>query len=183
MTETEKYVLRYLNEELSEVISSPIINVSNGLDRYEKTLIYHYTSSGYLGINRAFRKKYPSKSGKLLREVLTELPDYQGQVYRLADLTTKQIAKYRTSFAKNAPIVGPTFVSASQSPLTARLYPKWNVRFQILSRHGKNIDEMSYLGLHKPPNEKEILFPPGCSFTILEVTDSNGLVLILMEEN
>ena len=168
---------------MKAVVSSPILNVSNGLDRYEKTLIYHYTSSGYLRINRAFRKKRPSKPGKLLREALIKLPDYQGQVYRAADLTTKQIMRYRNALGKNAPAIEQTFVSTSRSPLTVRLYPKWNVRFQIVSRHGKNIEEMSHLGFHKPPNEKEILFPPGCSFNILEVTDSNGLVLILMEEN
>lgn len=182
MTETEKYVRRYLNKELLAVISSPIALVQNGLDTFEKTLIYHYTNSGYLSINRAYRKKRTLKAGKLLQKVLTKLPNYQGQVYRATGLTKKQIILYRNSISKNIPITEPAFISTSISPLTVRLYPRWNVRFHIISKHGKNIEDMSRLGLHEELNEKEVLFPPGCSFRILAVTDSNGKVLILMEE-
>jgi hypothetical protein len=43
MTETEQYVRKHLPKELAEVQISAIADVDNGLDIYEKTLIYFYT--------------------------------------------------------------------------------------------------------------------------------------------
>ncbi len=85
MSETEKYVRKYLKEELAKVESSPIASVRNGLDRYEKSLIYYYTESGYRSINRSLRHskgKRGSKASALLNASLKKLPDWHGLAYR-----------------------------------------------------------------------------------------------------
>jgi hypothetical protein len=185
MTETEKYVRRYLKDELSKVKSSPIATLRNGLDIYDKTLIYHYTESGYLPINRSLRRshgKFGTKASSLLNGVLDKLPDWRGLAYRNTRLTDKQVKRYRSSLEKGYAITEWSFVSSSRSPGKARYYPNSNTEFQIFSRHGKVVEECSCLGKYTPPNEEEIVFQPGHSFQVLSVNLSGASVLIVVEE-
>ena len=177
MTETEKYVRKHLQKELAEVQSSAIAKVQNGLDIYEKVLIYFYTGEGYQSINNEIRnskKNNLSKIGSLLNKALDKLPSYTGLVHRTANLTNKEIVIYRKSLLGNIPITESTFVSTSKSPAIARLYPMWNVRFRIISKNGKNIEEISQMGVNNPPNEQEILFGAGHSFQVLNVTEDSA---------
>jgi hypothetical protein len=185
MTEHERYVRRYLKKELAKVTSSPIAAIRNGLDIYEKTLIYYYTESGYRSINRSLRTsrgKRGTKASSLLNEVLEKLPDWRGLAYRNTRLTEKQIKRYQACMDKGSPITEWAFVSSSRSPGKARYYPNSNTEFQIFSRHGKVVEECSCLGKYTPPNEEEILFLPGSSFQVLSVNLSGQKMLIIMEE-
>jgi hypothetical protein len=185
MNEAEQYVKRYLKKELAEVQASPIATVQNGLSLFEKTLVYYYTRDGYKSINKSLREsggKRGSKAAVLLNGVLKKLPDFEGLVHRTAWLTGKQIQKYKNSFLHNSPLTEFTFVSTSRSALAARLYPKWNVRFQVISKYGKSIEDVSQMGIFHPPNEQEVLFGSGHSFIVLDVTDLGSQMLIILEE-
>lgn len=185
MTETEKYVKRYLSKELKQVQGSAFAQVNNGLDIYERTLIYYYTGSGYQAINSNLRRtggRRGLKVGALLDKALMKLPSHRGFVHRTARLTKKQIQKYKDSLQRNKPIIEPSFISTSKSTLTARLYPNWNVRFRVISKHGKNIEHISQMGTLSLLNEQEVLIGPRHSFRVLDVTDVGSTVLIILEE-
>jgi hypothetical protein len=185
VTATEKYVRRYLRDALSKVASCPIATVSNGLDIYEKTLIYHYTASGYRSINRSLRRskgKRGTQAGVLLNAALEKLPDWRGLAYRNAHLSKSDIERYRNSLDTGSSLMEWSFISSSRSPGKARNYPHSNTEFRIRSRHGKIVEECSCLGAYLPPNEEEILFQPGHAFQVLDVNDSGPMVLIIMRE-
>ncbi len=55
-----------------------------------------------------------------------------------------------------------------------------NTLFIILSKHGKNIEEISKYGPSQ--NEKEVLFVYKTRFNVLELTKSNDKTFIKMEE-
>ncbi len=154
-------------------------------DIYEKTLIYYYTESGYIPINRSLRRSHSkrgTKASSLLNDVLDKLPNWRGLAYRNTRLTEKQVKRYRESMDKGSPITEWALVSSSRSPGKARYYPNSNTEFQIFSRHGKVVEECSCLGKYTPPNEEEIVFQPGHSFQVLGVNLSGASVLIIMEE-
>ena len=184
MTRIEKYVRAYLVDELEEVQNSPIVNVPNGLTVFEKTLVYDYTKNGYENINNELRSGSGSALEviKLLERVLRKLPNHEGVVHRTAHLTQKQLQGYRSAMRSGKLVNEPSFISTSKSPLIARMMPRFNVKFQIISKGGKLIEDMSYMGVHTPPNEEEVLFCPGSKFEILNVTDLGRYVLIKTEE-
>ena len=172
MTETESYVRRYLKEALAKVETSPIAGVGNGLDIFEKTLIYYYTESGYREINSGIRQshgKRVSKVSALLNVALEKLPDWHGLSYRYTALTRKDIERYRFSLETATPLTEWSFVSCSASLGKAHAYPGSNTEFRIRLRHGKDVEECSCLGKHTPPNEEEILIPSGLIFQVLDV--------------
>ena len=185
MTETERYVRRYLKETLANVQASPIARMRNGLTVFEKTLIYYYTATGYRTINSTLRRpkgKRGTKAGMLLSAALEKLPDWRGLAYRNAFLTKKDIARYRASMDAGSSVVEYSFISCSRSPGKAANYPHANTEFRILSMHGKSVEDYSCLGTHHPPNEEEILIPPGHAFRVLDVNDSGPMVLIILRE-
>jgi hypothetical protein len=184
MNRTEKYVKDSLRPALHEVLHNPyILGVHNGLSPYEKALIYNYTKEGYKSINEALRentgKRLPVES-QLLKAALKKLPDHRGVVYRSVDLSRKQINSYKN--AVGDVIKESTFISSSRSPLIARMLPSFTAKFSIISKHGKSVESISYMGLYNPPNEEEVLFAAGTSFRVLDVTDKEEYVLITMEE-
>ena len=185
MTETEKYVRRYLKEELWAVQSSGIASVKNGLDIYEKTLIFYYTGSGYRTINASLRRSGGTRSNRaaeLLQKAIARLPDISGPVFRSCHLTKKQIAEYARCAETESLRSEPTFLSTSRNEEKLEHYPNTNCRFVIYARHGKVIEECSRFGINMPPNEEEILFLPGSVFRVLDVNDSEQDLLIMMEE-
>lgn len=56
-----------------------------------------------------------------------------------------------------------------------------NVMFRIVSKTGKEIEEISKYGIDSQ-NEFEILFLPNTRFNILAVTKENDYTLVTMEE-
>jgi hypothetical protein len=184
LTKSERYVRENLATELEEVLASPIAKVANGLTIYEKTLIYHYTKDGYHTINPSLRSSgsHPSEIVDLLIRALNKLPSHRGEVHRTTQLTQQQIHRYNIAFKNEKPVAEGAFTSASRSPFIGRLMPKFNVKFQMISRRGKWIEEISYMGAHTTSNEREVLFLPESEFRILEVTQRSRYVLIRMEE-
>jgi len=183
LTRAEKYVRENLAAELEEVQASPIANVENGLTIYEKTLIYHYTKDGYASVNRALREGAKrSELSVLLERSLKKLPDYVDTVHRTVFLGNTALARYRDALLTGAPVTEVAFISSSRSPKTARIMPRYNTRFQIVSKHGKRIEDISCAGSHTIENEKEVLFCPGSKFEVLQVTTTPNYVLIKMVE-
>jgi hypothetical protein len=184
MTKAERYVRANLIVELEDVQGSPISRADNGLTIYEKTLIYHYTKDGYVRINQGLRSHGQTdlEVVPLLESALRKLPPYQGIVHRTAVLTRKQLQSYLSSWRAGRVKAVPEFLSSSKSALIPRMRPRFNVKFRIVSRSGRSIEEVSYMGKHTPPNEQEVLFLPGSRFEISDVTDFAGYVLIFMEE-
>ena len=185
MTETEKYVRRFLKKDFDEVRASAIAGVRNGLDIYEKTLIYYYTASGYRAINQSLRRfggHAGSRAAILLQEVLRKLPDWRGPVFRAANLTKSSIAVYKKCALAGSAIMETAFLSTSRSPHKIEHYPATNVTYHIFARHGKAIESCSRLGSVLPPNEEEVLLLPRSKFWVLDVNESSGNVLIILEE-
>jgi hypothetical protein len=57
------------------------------------------------------------------------------------------------------------------------------VLFNILSQHGKDIQEVAKFGRNNPANEMEVLFRPNSQFLVRNITkNEDGLHLIIMEE-
>lgn len=185
MTKAERYVRHHLQGELEEVRSSPIADVSNGLSLYEKTLIYHYTKDGYDTINRELWSRQPSQRSEvivLLEKALKKLPNHVDEVHRTITLTRKDIKRYQEAARRGTVVREPGFTSTSKSPHVARLRPKFNVKFQILSKKGKSIEDMSFMGHGDLVNEEEVLFLPNTAFTVLGVTKKDSYLLIKLEE-
>ena len=183
MTKAERYVINHLAAELEEVQASPIANIENGLTLYEKTLIYHYTKDGYASINPGLRDGAAhSELTVLLERSLKKLPNYENVVHRTAFLGKAALQPYRDAATSGKSIVDPAFISTSHSPKTARLMPRWNTKFRMISRQAKLIEDISYNGSHGVVNEKEVLFCPGTRFEVLQVTTMANYVLIEMVE-
>lgn len=102
---------------------------------------------------------------------LTKLPDYQGQVFRGAPLSSEQIEKYKVGET----ITEPSFSSASRSERVAEGYAYGGAFFVIESKHGKSIE-----GLSSFSSEQEVLFKAGTQF---EVVSNDGSTIHLREKD
>lgn len=150
----EEYANRYLEQEM-QGLSYSHINDYKDLSIYEAALIYKYSNDGYEDLNEELRKsagKNISNFGKLLNKCLAKLPNYEGLVYRCADLSLRELNRYIEAESLNKPITEHSFVSTSKSELTAISFGK-NTKFEIYSRTGKEIERFAKFGLHNPPNE------------------------------
>ena len=176
MTRSERYVRLHLVRELDAIRNKGISRLRNGLTIYEKTVIYYYTDSGYDIINSTLRSN-PSAIRKepasLLLSAVRKVPMYRGVVHRTVTLTDTD----RHKLVPGALISESTFVSASRSPLIAKLHADFNVRFQIRSKTSRAIESLSCF-----PEEMEVVFLPGTQFKVLSVTERADYVLIKMEE-
>lgn len=177
MTKSESYVKKYLAAELAEVEALPIAEVDNGLSVYEKTLIYHYTKDGYVAANAAMRNGKPSEFTTLLTRALRKLPRTALQVYRTCVLDASAIARYEKAMRLDRRFRERTFVSTSRSSAIGRSRPKYTVKFQIVCKSGRKIDDMSFV-----PSELEVLLLPGCEFVVEDVTQHAQYTLIRMTE-
>jgi ADP-ribosyltransferase exoenzyme len=184
MTRTEKYSKTHLLQELHEIENSnrnielPILTL------YEKSLIYKYSSDGYININEELRTsegKAINSYGKLLVKALSKLPNYEGIVYRGANLAKNELERYKKALKTNTPITEYSFVSTSKARLIAMAF-NGNCLFRIVSKSGKEIDKIAKFGVHGHPDEKEVLFNPNCEFEILAITNETTYTLITMEE-
>ncbi len=181
----EKYSKDNLSQEISEIKNSNR-NIENfELSVYEKALIYKYSNDGYEIVNENLRKSKGKKLdefGKLLNKTLAKLPNFDGVVYRGANMTTQELQRYKEAVTKNKILKEYSFVSTSKSRLIAMAF-KGNTLFRIYSRTGKEVEKIAKFGLHGTSNEKEVLFRPNRNFIILEVAKELDYTLITMEEN
>jgi hypothetical protein len=184
VTATEIYSKNKLTREISEIQSSKRNLESPELDLYEKALIYKYSEDGYEVVNETLRKskgKAMTEFGKFLTKVLDKLPDFDGLVYRSANLTKGELKRYTDALSNNELLKEYSFVSTSKSRLIAMVF-NGNVLFRIYSRTGKEIEKIAKFGIHGSPNEKEILIKANRNFRLLEITNQPTYTLITMEE-
>jgi len=184
MTVIEKYSTKYLTAEILEVTNSNRINYFPELTLYEKSIIYKYTNDGFEGINELLRSskgKIFDDFGTFLNRSLNKLPNFDGLVYRAAQLTEAEIERYRVACNDNSILKEYSFVSTSKSRLIAMSY-RGNVVFRISSRTGKDIEKISKFGEYDSENEKEVLFRANRKFKVLELVNESDYMLITMEE-
>lgn len=185
LKKAERYSKKYLSNEILEIQRSERRLSADELTVYEKAIIYKYSNDGYEGLNENLRStngRNDSEFGKILDSSLAKLPSYKKLVYRGANLTKSELAKYESSYMDNKPLTEHTFVSASKSRLIAEEYSRNNTLFRISSKSGKEIDGIAKFGKHDPQNEQEVLFRPNREFRILEIGRESNRTLITMEE-
>src|SRR6185312_9599180 len=115
--ETADYVNANLINELEEVRRSPIGNTVSPLTIEERTLIYKYTEDGYGSVNETLRKSLGetiTNFGALLDKTLKKLPNYNGLVYRSANLTDSELERYHKALQNNLALVEHSFISTSK---------------------------------------------------------------------
>jgi hypothetical protein len=119
-----------------------------------------YTGSDYRMLNKALRSKDPGelqRLGPYIRAAdqgLAALPNYEGLVYRGADLPPDIIAKYEPGKV----VTEDAFTSTSYD--SGQKF-SGNVVFEILSHTGKQVEFLSQFS-----HEKEILLRPGTRLLI-----------------
>jgi ADP-ribosyltransferase exoenzyme len=171
---TETYAKEYLTREIQEIENSPRLNVLTDLTVYEKAIIYKYSEDGYLDLNERLRVsegKDISTFGVLLDECLSKLLDYQGRVYRGVDLSKHDLKRYLYAFENNLLITESFFISTSESQLASRMFGR-NVQFQIISRTGKSIAEITKF------EEREVLFRYNITFEILDISPKHDVIIL-----
>ncbi|MFQ6397073.1 hypothetical protein ACLMAJ_26875 [Nocardia sp. KC 131] len=148
------------------------------LSTEEVTAITDYTGSGHQFAN------VPLRSGKITAEQqryidnlnagLDKLPNFEGQVTRVVQLTPEQLARYEKGFE----VTEPAFTSASPLAKAGGGVREGNVEMQIFSQTGKDITQLS------APGNPEILFKSGTPFDVVNrYTDWNtGRTVIQMIE-
>jgi hypothetical protein len=136
-----------------------------------------YTEEGYDPLNKALRSRDAAELreyGPYIRAVtegLRQLPDYVGTVYRGTHLGAEILARYEPG----AVVTELAFTSTSASPHSSY---SGNAQYTIKSRHGKDVTQISG---HN--NEREVIFPPGTRFKVLEVSEGKyGTTLISMTD-
>lgn len=113
------------------------------INLYEMSIIYKYSVDGFEGVNEYLRKKKGEimpEFGKFLTSVLNKLPNFEGLVFRSANLTKSEIKRYQTALVNNELLKEYSFISTSKSRLIAMAF-NGNVLFRIYSRTGKEIEK------------------------------------------
>ena len=177
------YVEKNLSAELREIERSARNSRVSELNKYEKALIYKYSDDGFDQVNTELRKKKgknETQFGLLLAQALEKLPNYEGLVYRGVFLTESELQKCKKASENNMEIIEYPFISTSKMRSIAMQF-SGNVMFRIVSKTGKEIEEISKYGIDSQ-NEFEILFLPNTRFNILAVTKENDYTLVTMEE-
>lgn len=107
---------------------------------------------------------------------LKRLPDHAGIVARGVDLTPDKLNQCLEKYQPGQTITEPTFLSTSATS-TEHFYG--NALFVINSRHGKNVSELSG---NFQTDGKEVLFPPGTQFKVVERQQVGEQTVIFMDE-
>ncbi|MBS1532784.1 MAG: hypothetical protein JSU01_20950 [Bacteroidetes bacterium] len=184
MNKIEKYAKEFLANEIQTIEQSGRINELADLTVFEKAFILKYSNDGFESLNEQLRNSEGEnipQFGKLLESCLNKLNNFDGVVYRGANLTDLELNKYIDANTANEPLKEFAYISASKSRLIAMEF-RGNVLFRIYSRSGKEIEKIAMHGIYGAPNEKEVLFKPNRRFNVLEVTQQAGYSLITLEE-
>jgi len=182
--EIEDYVTAELATELKEIENSGRGTCSLPLSKYERAIIYKYSSDGYESLNEILRNGNQMPSfGKFLNDCLIKLPNYEGICYRSIKTTKSSLDKYYKALEANTFIVEKGFLSCSRSKLLA-LYFSNSPLFIIKSKYGKDIEKIAKFGVYGIPgqNEKEVLFRNDSKFKVLDISEEKDRITILLEE-
>ena len=107
---------------------------------------------------------------RTLEDALEKMPDYEGKVWRGADLPKRVFDKIKIWEV----FEDREFVSSS---MIEGFDCNGRHKFIITSKRGKRIN-----GLSQKPGEREALFRDGTKFRILNIEEKGGKVWIGMEE-
>jgi hypothetical protein len=154
--------------------------------------LYLYSMEGapgltYREVNQALRNGTPKEQAKLLplakavAGALADLAPFKGNVFRGAQLTAEQLARY----TPGATVTEPSFTSTSVDSKVAKRFAteaklppgKTPVVFTFESKGGGR-----ELPFSRFPGEKEVLFSPGSAFQVAKLEKKNGQVLIKLVE-
>lgn len=141
-------------------------NPSDSLSSDDLSAMADYTGTGYLDLNDALRSTAVDASQHAridaISNALQKLPMYRGTVTRGTDLPPEVLAQYRPGEV----ITEKAFLSTTTNPAVARSTAfTGNVEFRIFSNTGRDISSVSLF-----PDEREILFPAGTHFYIVDKT-------------
>ncbi len=96
-----------------------------------------------------------------MNSALDKLESYKGNVYRGADLSLEVINKYKKAAETGEPYTENYYLSTSKD--REGVFDR-NTMYQIKSKNGKQIEELSLFS-----EEKEVLFKEGTKFKINSV--------------
>lgn len=144
---------------------------TSGMTTIEKVAVYGYTTSDYGYLNKGLReagglakvghdglKQYAQHAANGLAK-LPDAPPDPGKTYKTVERGIGGFAGIADRYQAGKTVTEHAFTSTSEG----RAYDgDW--QFTIKSSHGKDVS-----GLSKFSMEKEILFPPGTQFQILNV--------------
>lgn len=140
--------------------------------------VTNYCNTGYDDVNKDLRSgAIPSdatkKYVKTMNYALSQLPDWHGLVMRGVNLSKDIQSKYK---------VGETVIEKAFTSTSAdRGFPEMNTQFIIVSKHGKNVSELSEQGGTKADGA-EIVFSTDTPFKVLDKMEVAGITYIVMEE-
>jgi hypothetical protein len=184
LNKIEKYAQKNLLREIREIEQSERKNEFAELTIFEKAFIFKYSLDGFESLNEQLRLskgQISSEFGKHLEKCLSKLKNFEGIVYRGANLSNSELDSYLKAVGSKAPIKEWTFISTSKSRLIAMEF-RGNALFRIYSRSGKEIEKIAMHGIHGTQNEKEVLFRPNKLFSVLEIAKQSDYTLITLEE-
>lgn len=166
MTKAELYAKKYLSRDIDCIQNSDRNIELPNLTVYEKAVIYKYTEDGYENVNELLRSSKGMKSNEfasVLNNSLTKIDNYEGQVFRCADLNVFELEKYVKAEKEGIPITEYTFISTTKSELTALAFGK-NTKFVIYSKTGKEIEKsVNLVNITHLMRKKFCLNPEGLS--------------------
>ncbi|WP_433197374.1 ADP-ribosyltransferase [Nocardia sp. CA-107356] len=134
-----------------------------GLTDEEFGVLRRYTGSGYKDLNEALRRGdlTPEQAARVreINAALDKFPDYEGVVTRRTTLPSNVLDQYQ----QGANVTEAAFTSTSRSADAAF---DGTTEFNIISKTGKNIEDVSDHGPYGARNEMEVLFKSGTQFTV-----------------
>ena len=157
------------------------LKINNKMRPAETFCVNKYTGDFFVDINFYLRnggepkEEFFERYKKVMNSALDKLESYKGNVYRGADLSSEIINKYKKAAETGEPYTENHYLSTSKD--REKSFDR-NTKYKILSKNGKQIEELSFF-----LEEKEVLFKEGTQFKILKVyVDEQGFNRIEMEE-
>ena len=140
------------------------LQINNKIRPAETFCVDKYTGDFFVDINYYLRnggepkEEFFEKYRKVMNSALDKLESYKGTVYRGSDLSLEVINKYKKAAETGEPYTENYYLSTSKSEKKAF---ERNTIYEIKSKSGKQIEELSYFSY-----EKEVLFREGTQFKI-----------------
>ena len=170
----------YQPQSLAHDHHGPVAHDAAPLTPEHLSAVADYTGPGHEDLNSALRNGTMDASQQAhveaLNQALEKLPPHHGPVFRGTHLPDDELARYQPGVV----VTERAFVSTSVDPAVARFAAfAGNVEFKILSRTGRDISSVSMF-----PSEREVLFPTGVQFYVLDRTSDpdTGRTIIEMIE-
>lgn len=158
------------------------LKINNKMRPAETFCVNKYTGDFFVDINFYLRnggepkEEFFERYKKVMNSALDKLESYKGYVFRGADLSSEIINKYKKAAETGEPYTENYYLSTSKD--REGVFDR-NTMYQIKSKNGKQIEELSFFS-----EEKEVLFKEGTKFKINSVYFDEGMNknIIVMEE-